>query len=918
VRAYSTSRVRSGAAAAHAFKHRSTSLALAARCPELNPTTLSCRGISTRYAVPGKYSFVYRNAGNSVGGRLAGAWPRTPQPYKRVKQLTQTRADMCFIIARAEPGQHLACRRFPGNREIRCRSPAPRPTSQHQRTRHTIPAKDACPSRSRWHLELHSYTMRTAPLSLSLFLALAAQAPALTLSHDAKSDYLIVLARGASTPEQTAAQELQAHLQRVTGAPFPIVAEESSPPNPHQILVGQSQDFARAYPHEDLPSLKHDGIILRTAGDKLYLLGGRPRGTLYAVYTFLEDVVGVRWWGSRPDETFLPTKPTLTVPDLNQRYLPQLQYREAFYRGAFDGIYAARSKCNGHFARTTDAYGGHYRILGWCHTFDQLLPPAKYFAAHPDWYSELGGKRVARDAQLCLSNPDMRRELTAQALAWLRRDPAAGMISIAQNDCGGACQCAACRQVLAEEGAESGNLLRFVNAVAEDIEKEFPGTLVETLAYTYTRTPPKLTRPRPNVIVRLCSIECSFAQPLETGQQNQKFKQDIERWSAIAPQLYIWDYVTDFASYIIPHPNLRVLAPNLRFFVNHKTIGLFEQGDAGCSCSDFPELRAWLLAHLMWDPARDDQALIRTFLQGYYGPAAEPLRQYIDLIHDAVAKANVYLPCYAPDPLSWMDLDTASQASRLFASAQERVKQDATLSDRVRRARLPLDHSWLHGYHRWKRLATLAEKPFAGPPDPRAAVDDFIRTARRFAVGDYREGAPFASYEPTLHRLFPAPAKTAPPPAEAAGLGPERWTDIQQDEFTLHLPGQCVSLVDDPKASDGLAARMPANHTQWAAQFPIPAELAAFNPWHCYLVARCQAQAKTGPAFQIGLYDNHDRKGVAGSVVQLEQAGDGQYHTFDLGAHPLRAGMYFWVAPMNNPAQVDAVYIDRIFLIRQK
>ena len=760
--------------------------------------------------------------------------------------------------------------------------------------------------------------MRLVGLALAGILMSGVNAMALTLVKDGASDYAIVTAKDAIAPEQTAAQELQAHLKLVTGAELPICAEGAAPAGKKLILVGQTAAFKAAFPAEDLASLKHDGTILRTAGDRLYLLGGQPRGTLYAVYTLLEDVVGVRWWGSRPDETFIPHKPTLTIPDLNTRYVPALQYREAFYRGAFDGVYAARSKCNGHFERVPAEYGGHYRILGWCHTFSQLLPPAKYFQAHPEWYSEINGKRVAEGAQLCLTNDEMRAELTRQALAWLRKDPTAGMISIAQNDCHGACQCAKCKAVLEEEGTEAGNLLRFVNAVAADIEQEFPGTLVETLAYTYTRQPPKLVKPRNNVIVRLCSIEASSAQPLAEGAQNEKFRADIEGWCAIAPQLYIWNYVTDFANYIIPHPNWRVLGPDIRYFAQHKCIGLFEQGDSGCSCSDFPELRAWLIAHMMWDPSRDDQALITEFLKGYYGAAAEPLGQYITLLQDALTKSGAYLPCYMKDTSPWMDLETANKATELLDEAFRRVEGDLVLTTRVRRARMPLDHTWLQRYKGFKRLAAMTGARFLGPPEPRAAVEEFIAAAESFNVGNFREGAAFATYEPILRGMFPPPGKEAKAPAEAAGLKPDQWMDVQQAEFTLHGLGNWVTIVDDPKASDGMAARMPATHPQWATQYPIPGDLTALGKWHCYLVARCDAKAKTGPAFEMGLYDATARKGVVGLKAQLEQAGDGEYHTYDLGVQDLKGGMYFWIAPMNNPEQVEAVYTDRIFLIRER
>ena len=135
----------------------------------------------------------------------------------------------------------------------------------------------------------------------------------------------------------------------------------------------------------------------------------------------MEDTLGVRWWSST--ETFVPKRPTLKLPDLNVIYVPKLQCREAFYRDAFDGVYAARSKCNGNSDRVLPEYGGHYTLLGWCHTFYQLLPPEKYFAEHPDWYSLINGKRRDRWRTLCLTNPEMRAELVKQALQWIKKDP---------------------------------------------------------------------------------------------------------------------------------------------------------------------------------------------------------------------------------------------------------------------------------------------------------------------------------------------------------------------------------------------------------------------------------------------------------------------------------------------------------------
>lgn len=738
-------------------------------------------------------------------------------------------------------------------------------------------------------------------------------AQALTLCADGKTDYVIVLGRDAIAPEETAARELQGHLQSVTGARLPIHKEGDVPPGAGQIVVGPSAAFRSALGGVDMNALGRDGIVMKTVGGNLYLAGGRPRGTLYAVYTFLEDVVGCRWWSSK--ESHVPKRPTLDVPTLDVVYAPKLQYREAFYRDAFDGVFAARCKCNGHFERVTPEYGGHYRLLGWCHTFNQLLPPEKYFGAHPEWYSEINGKRVAERSQLCLTNEEMRKELTKNALEWIRKEPDAGMISIAQNDWNGACECANCCAVVEREGAQSGMLVEFVNKVAGDIEREFPGFLVETLAYQYTRQPPKHVAPRRNVVVRLCTIECSYAEPLASGPQNEKFRRDIEGWSAVAPQLYIWDYVTNFANYILPHPNLRVLAPNIRFFVSHNAIGLFEQGDSGSTCGDFVEMRAWALAHLMWDPSRDEKALLREFREGYYGPAAAPLQEYLDVIHDSAARAGVFLRCYMPDTSAWMTLDDLNRATELFDEAAKRVEGDPILKMRVRRARMPLDHAWLQRYHSLRRIARMRGKPFLGPADPVALYDDFVKSAHAFQLGQYAEGRRFAEYEAGLRARF---RPIGPPPKPCEGLPEEDWVDAQDGEFTLHNLGTWVTIADDEKASDRKAARMPGGHTQWAVQLPISGDFAGTGPWRCYVVARCQAKAAKGHAFQLGLYDTHARKAVAGLRETIEHAADGEYRTYDLGAHALKGGMYVWVAPCGNGDAVEAVYVDRVYFMQER
>ncbi|MGI6294881.1 MAG: DUF4838 domain-containing protein [Armatimonadota bacterium] len=754
-------------------------------------------------------------------------------------------------------------------------------------------------------------SFRIIAVAALLAAGIASAASAMTLASEGKAQCSIVISKDATAPQLTAAKELQSYLNQVTGAEFAIRRESQVKPDAPQILVGPSSRLKKLASGVDWSALGHDGIVIRTVENKLLLAGGEPRGTLYAVYTFLEDTVGCRWWSGT--ESDIPTIKNLTIPALDTVYTPKLRYREAYYRDLNENpLFAARLKLNGHFYKIPPAYGDHYKILGWCHTAYELLPPDKYFKDHPEWYSEIDGKRQYGHGQLCWTNDEMRKELTKVALSWIEKDPTAGIISISQNDWHGACQCAKCKAVEAEEQSQAGPLIRCLNQVAEDIEKQYPDMLVETLAYQYTRKPPAKVKPRKNVVIRLCTIECDFSKPLDSDG-NPTFRDDIRKWSAIAPNLYIWDYVTDFASYIQPHPNMRVLAPNLRFFVDNNTIGVFEQGDAGCSIGDFVRLRAWVLAHLEWDPSRDANELIKEFVNGYYGPAAPYILKYLNLVHDSIDQNPMPLSCYNGN-LSFMSLAVMTESTRLFNQALRACADAPVALKRVQRDKLSLDHVWLKKYDELKAQAKAENVRFAGPADLNTGLTQFIEAAHSWNVGNYSESWPFELYEASLEARFAGPP---PSPTELAALPKSDVVEIKAGKLKLYEPPKWARIVDDPKASSGKAAFMEADHTQWAIQHELTKSQAKSlkGSWRWYLIARAEG-AKSGNAFEYGVYDGPSHRNVTRFTAKLQDSADGEYHTFYLGKIQSTAGLYAWVAPMNNSDAVKGIYVEKIVLVK--
>jgi hypothetical protein len=275
--------------------------------------------------------------------------------------------------------------------------------------------------------------------------------------------------------------------------------------------------------------------------------------------------------------------------------------------------------------------------------------------------------------------------------------------------------------------------------VAEDIEGEFPNVAIDTLAYQYTRKPPKFARPRRNVIVRLCSIECSFSKPL-ADERNKKFRDDIVGWSKICNRLYIWDYTTNFRHHVMPHPNLRVLGPNVRFFADHNVKGIFEQGAYTTYGAEMAELRAWVLAKLLWDPTRDGQALIDEFIEGYYGPAAPHIRNYLNVTHDAVEAAGDWLGCFSEHTAKFLSFETLSKGWTHLKAAEQAVQDHPDLSFRVQVDQLPVMYVFMMRWDEMRDAAKAANADWPMPESIQETYDHFVEIAKKKNITRLNEG----------------------------------------------------------------------------------------------------------------------------------------------------------------------------------
>ena len=535
----------------------------------------------------------------------------------------------------------------------------------------------------------------------------ARRATAPMLADAGLSDYHIVIARAASPSVSYAAQELQGYLRKITGARLPIVAD-TEPAQAHEILVGQSSRFDSLGLAVDWKALGKEGCVLRIAGERLVIAGGEPRGTLYGVYGLLEDHFGCRWF--TPEIERVPRARQLPLPRLDERKAPVFEYRETYTWESYNGNWMARNRLNGAGGRgrllerqnirppapELDArHGGSVRFgFGFfVHTFDKLVSSNQYFSVHPEYFALRNGKR--KPTQLCCTHEEVIR-LCAEAIrAGMRAQPEATVFSLSQSDNKEPCECDRCAALARAEESGMGPLLYLVNRVAEALEKEFPDKIVETLAYQWSRQPPKTMRPRPNVVIRLADIECCFAHPLASGctEANKKFVADLQAWARACNRLWIWDYTTDYAHYLLPLPNKRLLDNNIRLFAANHVAGVFEQGTYDTPDSEMVALKAYLIAKFLWNPDADRALVTREFLEAFYGAAAPAVQRYLDLIHDYAGKQPVHVGIYAKPASPHLTPGLLMQANALWDAAETFAKKDAAALDRVRRSRMSVDYT---------------------------------------------------------------------------------------------------------------------------------------------------------------------------------------------------------------------------------
>lgn len=554
------------------------------------------------------------------------------------------------------------------------------------------------------------FVRRVLVLAAALLLSPAASRAA-TLVEKGEARAVIVLPEKPAPAVERAARILRDHIKEVSGADLPILTEDkvTGPPAADRVwvLVGEGKFTAK----EGLSGkgLGPGGIALSAKGHVVALFGAGapsdPDGTRYAVTTFLEDKLGVRYLWPGELGKVVPRRQTITVEDFEHRFTPKLGQRRVRSMGYHDRVqvgldnlgftkaeyergYAEANKTT---AESPDWFAWH-RLGGTLnlnsgHAFGHLW--GKYGKDHPDWFAlQPDGTRDQSKspdrARLCVSNRELIEAIAKEKIEELTRNPGVLGVSIAPNDGGRTtfCTCPKCEALDSPKGrkvmlwdftkkdrrdfehvALTDRMVWFWNAVAERVAKAHPDKLLVVDAYSVYAPPPAERTLHPNLVVRFAPL----------GYHSDAYRQE---------SLKDWDAWSKAAKKIFFRPNLMLLGrrdgmplvyahkfgADFRYLANHSMLGT--DFDACCHHWATQGLNYYVVARLHWDPEQDADAIVEDYCRAGFGPAAKSVRRYFDklekLTDTVAAKEAKPASIFAPEAVADLrkDLDSARREAK--------------------------------------------------------------------------------------------------------------------------------------------------------------------------------------------------------------------------------------------------------------
>ena len=431
-------------------------------------------------------------------------------------------------------------------------------------------------------------------LSVLLFCGISINA--MQIVKNTSSEAVIVVPEKASDSVNYAAKELQSYLKKISGAELEITSSISKNTDKILIYVGYNDElkskwldleglgydgfkivsgdrwlaiFGRDYNGSPMAGMYHPFRLVQSYSEKLKINRFGETGTLFAVYNFLEQFCGIRWYMPGKLGEVVPTQKTLAIPEkINIKITPDFEYRFLYSCEFCDDdesvLWYRRAGFGAPFPVNIN------------HSFFSTF--RKYQETNPEYFALIDGKRdfnitCQGHGNLCLSNPDVLKCFVKEAREFFDKNPQQYIFPVMPNDSFvKICECPECqKQINAKEGDTgkfSNYVWNFVNEVAKEVYKSHPDKFIACCAYgTYLNTPDRLEKLNPNVVVMICKTSPDYWNL----EYKTKINGLVERWNKKIKHgnMYCWEYYNwiNYTPYLrnIPVAFPHIIAEDLKF-----------------------------------------------------------------------------------------------------------------------------------------------------------------------------------------------------------------------------------------------------------------------------------------------------------------------------------------------------------------
>lgn len=563
----------------------------------------------------------------------------------------------------------------------------------------------------------------------------------LAIVKDGKSSAPIIVAKGAPPKIQEAVEELSDYINKISGAKPKIIEGAPKKLPEHAIWIGYQPvlknifpklDFDFKYPEEVLIAANPNHIVIigrdRWVPDHLVVadpnsfiyktkkqkITGKQQeyGTANAVYTFIQDCLGVRWLWPGELGTDVIKQKTIAFQPFKYRYHPQVRARSGLLHYSWMGGRGMSKDWTRHQRLQLDSLylpGGH-AFVDWWDRFRESDPDI--FALQPD--GKRDGFPAPQYVKLCQSNPKVVELWLKDVERQLKDDPTRTVFNATPNDgyTSGICVCDECRKWDHPDGeivnyhwrgkgqeyvAMSDRYITFANKLAKRLKERFPDKdyYVLMMAYGNSRPAPVAAIPAENVIVpHVSHFPWNESRRVEHKEQWRKWK------AKGSPKMMYRPNTGSYAGWQqgLPEVVSQKIIEDFKFLADQNCVGVFVDANWEHWSTHGPQY--YLMARLIWDSSVDGDAVLDDYYRRGYGPAASDIKAYWDLFEGAreeyISKNNAFdtkkdkyklSNLYTPELLS--------KAEKILDRADAKVIDNPKYRDRVAFTRAGLEYTKL-------------------------------------------------------------------------------------------------------------------------------------------------------------------------------------------------------------------------------